>query len=96
MKEAYHTPEGYMVGLPQTYPEEVSQMVQELQYSVPGMSCEHCRSAITKEVDTVAGVASVTVDLDAKTVVVRGEGVDDADVRAAIDEAGYDIEGAAA
>jgi copper chaperone len=85
-----------MVGLPQTYPEEVSPMAQELQYSVPGMSCEHCRSAITKEVDTVAGVASVTVDLDAKTVVVRGEGVDDADVRAAIDEAGYDIEGAAA
>jgi copper chaperone CopZ len=66
-------------------------MAQELQYSVPGMSCEHCRAAITKEVDGVAGVESVTVDLDAKTVLVSGAGVDDADVRAAIDEAGYDV-----
>jgi copper chaperone len=66
-------------------------MAQELLYGVPGMSCEHCRAAITKEVDGVAGVESVTVDLNAKTVLVSGEGIDDADVRAAIDEAGYDV-----
>jgi copper chaperone len=62
-----------------------------LSYSVPGVSCEHCRTAITAEVTRVPGVESVEVDLDAKRVVVAGEGVDDAAVRAAIDEAGYDV-----
>jgi copper chaperone len=62
-----------------------------LTYSVPGVSCEHCRSAIAGEVGRVAGVSSVEVDLDAKRVTVAGDDVDDASVRAAIDEAGYDV-----
>ena len=65
-----------------------------LSYSVPGMTCEHCRAAIVNEVTGVAGVESVDVDLDGKVVSVRGSGVSDADVRAAIDEAGYDIDDA--
>ena len=63
---------------------------QQLAYLVPGMTCEHCRVAVTDEVTTVAGVASVDVDLDTKLVRVRGTGVDRAAVVAAIDEAGYD------
>jgi len=47
--------------------------------------------AITKEVETVAGVQSVDVDLERKLVTVRGDGVSDAAVRSAIDEAGYDV-----
>lgn len=62
----------------------------ELTYRVDGMSCEHCRLAITGELGQVAGVSSVDVDLDAKLVRVRGTGVDAAAVIAAIDEAGYD------
>ena len=62
-----------------------------LSYSVPGVSCEHCRTAITAEVTRVPGVESVEVDLEAKRVTVAGEGVDDGAVRAAIDEAGYDV-----
>jgi copper ion binding protein len=65
-------------------------MTSELSYSVPGMSCEHCKAAITAEVGHVAGVASVDVDLDGKTVVVRGEALSDQAIRAAIDEAGYE------
>ena len=65
-----------------------------LSYSVPGMTCEHCRTAIVNEVTGVAGVESVDVDLVDKVVSVRGSGVSDADVRAAIDEAGYDIDDA--
>ncbi len=65
--------------------------MSELTYTVPSMSCEHCRAAITGEVSKVAGVAGVEIDLDSKLVVVRGEAVDDGAVRAAIDEAGYDI-----
>jgi copper chaperone len=65
---------------------------EQLTYSVPGMSCGHCRTAITAEVEQVAGVASVDVDLDAKTVTVAGAELDDAAIVAAIDEAGYDAE----
>jgi copper chaperone CopZ len=39
----------------------------------------------------VAGITSVTVDLERKLVTVAGEGVSDAAVRGAIDDAGYDI-----
>jgi copper chaperone len=66
-------------------------MSTEITYSVPGVSCAHCQAAITGEVEQVAGVSSVQVDLDAKTVVVRGAELDDAAVRAAIDEAGYEV-----
>jgi copper chaperone CopZ len=55
------------------------------------VSCTHCEAAITQEVEQVAGVSSVQVDLDAKTVVVRGDALDDGAVRAAIDEAGYEV-----
>jgi copper chaperone CopZ len=40
----------------------------------------------------VAGVAAVDVDLETKLVTVRGDGLDDAVLMAAIDEAGYDAE----
>ena len=60
-------------------------------YSVPGISCGHCRMAITGEVTKVAGVSAVDVDLEAKTVTVNGAGFNDAAVRDAIDDAGYDI-----
>jgi copper chaperone len=61
-------------------------------FSVPGVNCEHCRVAIRGEVSQVAGVESVEVDLEAKRVTVGGTGFDDAQVRAAIDDAGYDVE----
>jgi copper chaperone CopZ len=69
----------------------MTQTTSQLTYSVPGMSCGHCRTAITAEVEKLAGVSSVDVDLDAKRVTVAGERLDDAAVRAAIDEAGYDV-----
>jgi copper chaperone len=58
-------------------------------FSVPGISCGHCKSAIESEVGAVDGVGSVVVDIDAKTVEVTG-GSDDA-IRLAIEDAGYDI-----
>jgi copper chaperone CopZ len=62
----------------------------ELTYTVAGMSCGHCEAAVKDEVSAVSGVESVDVDLATKLVVVRGEGLDDAAIRAAIDEAGYE------
>ncbi len=66
--------------------------LNQLTYSVPGVSCGHCQAAITEEVGKVSGVAAVEVDLAAKRVSVTGRSLDDAAVRAAIDEAGYDID----
>ena len=63
---------------------------QPLTFAVPGMTCAHCRVAVTEEVTKLAGVASVAVDLHTKLVQVRGSDVDAAAVVAAIDEAGYD------
>jgi copper chaperone len=59
-------------------------------YSVPGISCGHCKAAIEGELDGVAGVDSAVVDVDARTVVVTGEVGEDT-VRAAVDEAGYEV-----
>jgi copper chaperone CopZ len=55
------------------------------------MSCAHCEAAVSGGLEAVEGVSSVDVDLDTKRVVVRGEGLDDAAVRAAIDDAGYEV-----
>ena len=65
--------------------------MRELLYTVPGMSCDHCRSAVEGEIEKVDGVREVDVDLESKLVVVHGEGLDDGAIRAAIDEAGYDV-----
>jgi copper chaperone CopZ len=55
------------------------------------MHCAHCESAVKQEVEAVPGVASVDVDLETKQVTVNGEALDDAAVRAAIVEAGYEV-----
>lgn len=59
-------------------------------YSVPGISCGHCKSAIEGELTPLDGVESALVDIDAKTVTVVGE-ISEADVRTAVDEAGYEV-----
>jgi copper chaperone len=63
-----------------------------IEFSVPGVSCEHCERAIVGEVGEVAGVESVAVDLESKTVLVRGHELRDDELRAAIVAAGYDVE----
>jgi len=64
-------------------------MTTELSYSVPAMHCESCRLTILEEIEEVAGVEDVLVDLETKQVTVRGD-IDDASIRAAIVEAGYE------
>jgi copper chaperone len=64
--------------------------MEERLYTVSGMSCVHCERAVSEELSAVAGVSSVDVDLETKLVSVRGERLDDAALRAAIVEAGYE------
>lgn len=65
-------------------------MSETVSYTVPGMSCSHCEHAVTEELSQVEGVEGVDVDLETKLVVVTGEALDDAALRAAIEEAGYE------
>jgi copper chaperone len=65
-------------------------MSETLTYTVPGMHCDHCMASVSEELEAVPGVESIEVYLETKLVVVQGEGLDDAQLRAAIDEAGYE------
>ena len=61
-----------------------------LLYHVPGMTCSHCEAAVTAELLALPGVETVRVDLETKRVEVRGTILDDAAIRSAIAEAGYE------
>ncbi|MFF0318265.1 heavy-metal-associated domain-containing protein [Micromonospora sp. NPDC005252] len=61
-------------------------------FQVRGMTCGHCVSAVSAEVGAIAGVRDVQVDLATGRVTVTSEQPVDAEsVRAAVDEAGYDL-----
>ncbi|MEO8290459.1 MAG: heavy metal-associated domain-containing protein [Gaiellaceae bacterium] len=69
-------------------------MNETVTYRVPGMHCDHCKTAVDEELSAVDGVEAVDVDLDTKLVVVRGQRLEDAELRAAITAAGYEAEAA--
>ena len=61
-------------------------------YSVSGMTCGHCVASVTEEVSELAGVTDVAVDLPTGAVsVTSAEPLDDDAVRAAVEEAGYEL-----
>ena len=63
-------------------------------YTVVGMTCGHCVSAVTEEVRQVPGVTGVVVDLASGGLTVTSDApVDEAAVRAAVEEAGYEVAG---
>ncbi|MDP4805133.1 MAG: heavy-metal-associated domain-containing protein [Candidatus Nanopelagicales bacterium] len=66
-------------------------------FLVRGMTCAHCVSSVTEEITEVPGVLSVSVDLvidgDSVVNVESGSEIDEELIRAAIDEAGYDLVG---
>jgi copper chaperone len=64
-------------------------------YTVVGMTCGHCVSAVTEEVGQVPGVTGVDVDLASGGLTVTSDApVDEGAVRAAVEEAGYSVAGA--
>jgi copper chaperone len=77
---------------PKGIQERETEMNDVATYTVPEMSCGHCKAAVTREISAVAGVHSVDVDLGTKLVTVTGEHLDDVAIRAAIDEAGYEAD----
>lgn len=64
-------------------------------YAVNGMTCGHCTSAVTEELTKLPGVQEVTIDLvkggTSAVHVVSETNLDESLVRAAVDEAGYEL-----
>ncbi len=59
-------------------------------YTVTGMTCGHCVSAVSEEVGGLPGVTEVEVDLPTGAVTVTSDApLDEAAVAAAVEEAGY-------
>ncbi len=64
--------------------------MSENTYTVTGMTCDHCVASVTEEISEIDGVTAVAVDLPTGAVTVTGT-VDEADVRIAVEEAGYKL-----
>ncbi|NES30634.1 copper-transporting ATPase [Micromonospora terminaliae] len=61
-------------------------------YTVTGMTCEHCVRAVTEELSALPGVEEVRIDLGAGTATVTSAApLPIESVRAAVDEAGYEL-----
>jgi copper ion binding protein len=70
--------------------------MQTTTFAVTGMTCSHCVNAVSTEVGQIPGVTGVQVDLVTGSVTVTSEqALDDSAVRAAVDEAGYELAGRA-
>ena len=63
-------------------------------YSVKGMTCGHCVNSVSTEIGALPGVTGVDVDLASGAVTVTSDQpLDPGAVRAAVDEAGYELVG---
>ena len=67
-------------------------MSQSQTYTVTGMTCGHCVASVSEEVQEIPGVQDVSVVLETGAVTVTSEqGIEDAAVKAAVEEAGYQV-----
>ncbi len=68
-------------------------MEKQTVLKVPGMHCDHCEASVRGALTALRGVASVSVDLATKDVRVSYDAgaVDEAALRAAIEDVGFDV-----
>ena len=61
-------------------------------YTVTGMTCGHCITSVTEEVQEISGVEKIDIVLETGSLTITSaEPVDDAAVRTAVEEAGYQL-----
>jgi copper chaperone len=69
--------------------------MSEKNINVDGMTCGHCVNAVTEEISKIPGVTAVNIDLHAgeisRVTITAGSEISDADIAAAVEEAGYSI-----
>ena len=65
----------------------------EAKYTVPDISCAHCKGAIEDSLNEVSGVKKAIADPDSKVVEVEYDEarVAEDEVKAAIEDAGYSV-----
>lgn len=61
------------------------------EYTVSGMTCNHCVASVREEVGELTGVRAVEVELETGALKVTGAGFSDEDVKAAVETAGYEV-----
>ena len=67
-------------------------MSQTAEYTVSGMTCGHCVASVTEEIQEIAGVTDVALDLASGGLrVTSQQPLSDAAVQAAVEEAGYQL-----
>ena len=66
-------------------------MTETRTYTVTGMTCAHCVASVTEEVQEIDGIQAVEVLLETGLLTVTAPTVDDAAVRSAVEEAGYQL-----
>jgi copper chaperone CopZ len=83
---------GIIISYPQRVLEGASGMsgTATREYTVRGMTCQHCVASVTEEVSALPGVEAIEVDLESGRLVVTGDVSDDA-IGVAVDEAGYQV-----
>jgi len=68
-------------------------------YTVTGMTCSHCVGAVSEEIRRLPGVSKVDIELvpggGSAVTVTSAAPLDEPTVRAAVDEAGYELAGSA-
>ncbi|MTD47546.1 transporter [Conexibacter sp. W3-3-2] len=64
--------------------------LSERTYTVTGMTCGHCELSVQEEVEELAGVTTAHADRTTGTLTVTGTDLDDAAIRAAVAQAGYE------
>lgn len=89
------TPYGYanlIRGIRNTASEEAAMTDPETRtYAVEGMTCGHCVASVEEEVGALEGVAAVSAELATGRLEVTGGGFTGEEIRAAVEEAGYEL-----
>ena len=61
---------------------------------IEGMSCNHCVKHVREALSDLNGVTNVEVNLEDKYAILEsGAEIEDKDIKAAIDDAGYEVAG---
>lgn len=67
------------------------EMKQTIKIYVNGMTCKHCQARVESALKSVRGVKKATVNLPKRLATVIGEDIDEAELKAAVVAAGYDV-----
>ena len=68
--------------------------MQTLNLKISGMSCGACVSHVTRALQSAPGVQSAVVDLASQSARVEGENLDVEQLKAAVEEEGYEAQAA--